>query len=42
MVQNIGKVKALKARLRAQIFFKFHVMVTNNLNIESVNFLSRQ
>ena len=29
---------APKARLRAQIFFKFHVMVTNDLNINSVNF----
>ncbi len=29
---------APKARLWAQIFFKFHVMVTNDLNINSVKF----
>ncbi len=29
---------APKARIQAKIFFKFHVMVTNNLNINSVNF----
>ena len=29
---------APKARLRAHISFKFHVMVTNDLNINSVKF----